>query len=118
MPDGPDAWPPDLDALIAAPEHHVLLMENEQVRVLRTRIPPGETTGLHTHRWPAVYLIESWSAFLRRDAEGQVAFDSRESAELGAPDGPRWSPPLGPHTLENVGDAEIRLISVEVKTAT
>jgi hypothetical protein len=36
-------WPDELDALIAAPRHHLLLMENESVRVLDTRVPPGET---------------------------------------------------------------------------
>ena len=111
-----DAWPPELDALRAAPEHHELLMENDRVRVLRTRIPPGETTALHTHRLPAVYLIESWSPFVRRDGEGAVTLDSRTVQGMERPAGPIWSPPLPPHTLENVGDAEIRLVSVEVKT--
>lgn len=110
-----DAWPPELDALRAAPEHHELLMENDQVRVLRTRIPAGETTAVHSHRWPAVYLIEGWSPFVRRDANGEVTLDSRTVQGLERPAGPIWSPPLPPHTLENVGDAEIRLVSVEVK---
>lgn len=112
----PDAWPPELDALRAAPEHHELLMENDHVRVLRTRIPAGETTGLHTHRWSAVYLIESWSPFVRRDADGEVTLDSRTVPGPERPAGPTWSPPLPPHTLENVGNDEIRLVSVEVKT--
>jgi len=112
-----DAWLPALDALRAAPEHHELLMENDAVRVLRTVIPAGETTNVHTHRWPAVYLIERWSPFVRRDADGEVTLDSRSVPELQLPAGPVWSPPLPPHTLENVGSEEIRLLSVEVKTA-
>jgi hypothetical protein len=92
-------------------------MENDQVRVLRTRIPAGETTGLHTHCWPAVYLVESWSPFVRRDADGEVTLDSRTVPGPERPAGPIWSPPLPPHTLENVGNDEIRLVSVEVKTA-
>jgi len=32
-----------LDALVAAPQHHKLLFENESLRVLDTRIGPGET---------------------------------------------------------------------------
>ena len=44
-------WPDSLDALTAAPESHRLLFENDAVRVLETRIAPGETTLLHTHRW-------------------------------------------------------------------
>jgi quercetin dioxygenase-like cupin family protein len=43
-------WPDALDALIAALEHHTLLLENERVRVLETHIPPGAVTAVHTHR--------------------------------------------------------------------
>lgn len=43
-------WPEEQDALAAAPLHHKLLFENDQVRVLDTRITPGETTALHTHQ--------------------------------------------------------------------
>lgn len=111
-----DAWPPELDALRAAPEHHELLMENDEVRVLRTRIPAGGTTALHTHRWPPVYLIERWSPFVRRTADDEVTLDSRTVQDLERPSGPVWSPPLPPHTLENVGNDEIRLVSVEIKT--
>ena len=46
-------WPDELDALNAAPHHHTLLFENEFVRVLDTRVPPGETVPLHTHHWPS-----------------------------------------------------------------
>jgi hypothetical protein len=45
-------WPDELDALIASPQHHKLLFENEFVRVLDTNIPPGETTNVHTHQFP------------------------------------------------------------------
>jgi hypothetical protein len=45
-----DAWPADLDALVAAPAHHTLLFENDVVRVLDTRIAPGNRTPVHTHR--------------------------------------------------------------------
>jgi len=34
-------WPEELDALCAAPEYHTLMMENDQVRVLDTRVPRG-----------------------------------------------------------------------------
>ena len=51
--------PVDFDALSAAPGQHRLLLENEQVRVLDTRIAPGEKTPLHTHIWPGVLYIRS-----------------------------------------------------------
>lgn len=109
-------WPPALDALVAAPEHHTLLLENAQVRVLDTRIPPGARTAVHTHQWPAVLHVIQWSAFVRRDAEGKVLVDSRERPELATSPGTLWSPPLPPHSLENVGGNDLHVISVEVKS--
>jgi quercetin dioxygenase-like cupin family protein len=114
-PQSPETWPADFDALIAAPRHHTLLIENERVRVLRTLIPPGETTAVHTHPSPSVIHTLSFSHYLRRDGSGTVIQDTRTS------DTPRpefvWSPPLPPHSIENVGNADIHLILVEVKTA-
>ena len=103
-----------LDALIAAPQHHKLLFENESVRVLDTCIGPGETTALHSHRWPATLYVLSWSDFVRRDSEGAVILDSRAVPAILAGTA-LWSTPLAPHTLENVGDLELRVISVELK---
>jgi hypothetical protein len=73
-------WPAALDALTAAPRHHTLLLENERVRVLDTRIAPGETVPLHTHRWPAVLHILSWGDFIRRDQNRNVTLDTRTLA--------------------------------------
>jgi hypothetical protein len=38
-----------LDAVAAAPEHHKVLLENDQIRVLETLLKPGEETAVHTH---------------------------------------------------------------------
>lgn len=109
-------WQEELDALIAAPRHHILLLENEAVRVLDTQVAPGEIVPLHTHRWPSALYFLSWSDFVRRDSEGKVMLDSR--AGIKAPmGGAVWSAPLAPHTLENVGTSELRAISVELKGA-
>ena len=108
-------WPDELDALKAAPRHHTLLLENDFVRVLDTRVGPGQTVPLHTHRWPGTLYIVSWSNFVRRDAQGSVLVDSRIVAKP-APGSALWSGPLPPHTLENVGESELRAISVELKT--
>jgi quercetin dioxygenase-like cupin family protein len=109
-------WPEELDALVAAPQYHILLFENEQVRVLDTNIPPRQTVPLHTHRWPGVLYVLSLTDFVRRDGEGKIVVDSRASGKP-AIKGALWSEPLPPHTLENVGETEIRVISVELKNA-
>jgi mannose-6-phosphate isomerase-like protein (cupin superfamily) len=110
-----EVWPDALDALHAAPRYHTLLFENEWVRVLETHVPPGETVPLHTHRWPAALYILCWSHFVRRDGAGAILADSRLS-EKPAEGIAVWSGPLAPHTLENVGESELRVIGVELKS--
>src|SRR5258706_16007764 len=113
MPNQPD-WPDDLDALTAAPQYHSLMFENELIRVLETRVPPGEMVPLHTHRWPSVLYVLSWSDFVRRNGEGTTEADSRIAGQR-PNESALWSAPLPPHTLENVAESELRVISVELK---
>ena len=105
----------DLDAVVAAPTHHTVVFENERVRVLDTRVEPGDTVPLHTHRWPGVQHILSFADFVRRDADGQVLLDSRGLNLAGEAPLVLWSEPLPPHTLENVGNSVIHAVVVELK---
>jgi hypothetical protein len=104
-----------LDALAAAPEHHSLLLENERVRVLETHIPPGETTAVHTHRWRNVQYLVSSTEFIRRDGHGDVVLDTRTNVRKTEAHSTLWSEPLPPHSIENVGQHELRVIMVELK---
>ena len=105
-------WPDSLDALVAAPKHHKLVFENERVRILDTKIPAGELVPVHTHRWPAVYYTIVPGEFVRRDGEGNVLLDTRVAPRPGTA---AWAESLPPHSVENVGDTEIHLISCELK---
>jgi hypothetical protein len=57
--------------------------------------------------------VLSGADFVRRNADGNVLVDTRNLDGLNGP--AFWSPPLPPHTLEHVGVAEIRVVSVELK---
>ena len=108
-------WPEELDAVTAAGNYHKILFENERVRVLEVRIGRGQTVPIHTHRWPGALYTESWSDFVRRDEKGNVTFDSRRAGPPSNPGTAQWLEALPPHSVENVGGADIRLISVELK---
>lgn len=108
-------WPDSLDALVAAPDHHKLLFENEKTRVLDTCIKPGDRTPVHTHRWPAVLYVLSWSQFIRYDDKGNVLVDSRNVAAYQNPPPAVWTDPLTPHSLLNVGQQDLRVINFEIK---
>lgn len=108
-------WPDSLDALTAAPNHHKLLFENERVRVLDTHIAAGDKTPVHTHQWPGVLHVLRWSNFVRYDDKGKIVIDSRKIDALKTPPEVVWSDPLTPHSLENVGETDLHVISVELK---
>ena len=107
-------WPESLDALVAAADFHALLLQTDDVRVLDTRIGPGETVPVHTHRWPAVLYVVAGGHFVRRDGEGNVLVDTRSGEPISA-GAALWSEPLPPHSLENVSDGEIRVVNVELR---
>ena len=90
-------WPDSLDALLAAPDHHRLLLENDNVRVLEVHIPPGEFVPVHTHRWPSVIFTLAAADFIRRDAEGKVLLDTRVTPFPAPRPTAEWLPPLPPH---------------------
>jgi len=111
-------WPDSLDAVIAAPDHHKLLFENERVRILEVRIAPGALVPVHTHRWPASIYVARQSDFIRRDGDGNLLFDSRTVGPPPSKPVAQWTPPLPPHSVENIGAHEILLISTELKEFT
>jgi hypothetical protein len=68
----------------------------------------------HTHRRPSALYILSWSDFIRHDTHGLTLLDSRTIAKV-PEQSALWSASLPPHTLENIGNVELRAISVELK---
>jgi hypothetical protein len=104
-----------LDAMAVAPDHHSILLENDQVRVLDTRLGPGHRTPVHSHQWPAALYVLSWSDFVRYDPDGRVLVDSRSTGVSATPGGALWSAPLPPHYVQNIGDSDLHIIAVEMK---
>lgn len=104
----------ELDGIAADPNHHTVLFENDDVRVIETRIAAGELTPLHTHLAPTVMYVLSGSHFIRRDEHGGTMVDTRATPDLVLP---RVSYSTGTprHTIENTGAEELRVIGVELK---
>jgi hypothetical protein len=114
MTNQPWPWPPETDALLAAPASHRVLLENDQVRVLDVVIEPGVREPEHTHRAPSVMIIDG-PARIRYYADGTLQFESQ--ARPDAPPGPRvrWMEPEGPHCVENIDQHHYHAIRVELK---
>ena len=46
------------DAVAVAPVSHEILLENDEVRVLRVSIAPGAAEPVHEHQWPSIMYFE------------------------------------------------------------
>ena len=74
------------DAMIKAPNHHFALLDNSKVRVLDTKVEPGQRTPVHAHEWP-VHLAFLSSGVTRQPLVIPTAFDGEDVAELESPSG-------------------------------
>jgi hypothetical protein len=54
----PANWDPALDGVLAAPENHTVLYEDDAVRVISVSIAPGAIEKPHHHRLPAVFIVD------------------------------------------------------------
>src|SRR5436189_6414647 len=89
------AAPEDLDPLKVAADTHKLVLENQFVRVLEVRVPPGKTETWHQHgRRVVVYLSDFHTRTTERGGKPQE--NLRKSGLV------RWSEPVI-HQLENIG---------------
>jgi hypothetical protein len=109
-------WPPHLEALVAAPANHRVLLEDDEVRVLEVIVQPGERENLHHHRWPSIMVVLARPNYRNFDGDGnEIPPSGGTSTEL-----PRALrlPPQKPHFIEVAADAPhgFRGIRIEFKT--
>lgn len=110
----PWPWPETMDALLAAPASHRVLLENDRVRVLEVAIEPRTREPGHTRQEVSVMIIEE-PARIRYYAGGTLRFESQ--ARSGSPPGVRvrWMEPEGPRSVENTGEHRYHAIRVELR---
>lgn len=99
-----------IDALSASPAHVKLLLESDQVRVLEYTLQPGDCDLWHTHPPKLSYVVEGGQLRITTaDGRSFLAAEASGSAN--------WKDAIGLHYVENVGDAVVRVVLVEVKSA-
>lgn len=100
-------WPPTLDPVQLDPKHHLVPLENDRVRVLRTILEPHLKSPLHEHpHYVVVYLTGLHTNMTM--ADGRVVDNPRKPGEIA------WRDPLK-HVTENLGDKTAVEIQVELK---
>lgn len=84
-----------------------VLFENERVRVLEAKYPPGATHDMHSHPDHVVYALE--------DAKVRMTGEDGKSADVDIKKGAtRWQPAIT-HKTENIGTTPLHAILVELK---
>lgn len=106
-------WPPSMDAVVAAPESHRVLFENDDVRVLEVTIAAGHREPEHTHRDPSVMIVDGPARINYYQGDTLVFSSSPDDPASGMR--ASWLDPEGPHSVENVDNRPYHALRVELK---
>jgi quercetin dioxygenase-like cupin family protein len=99
--------PITLDPVKLDPEHHLVPLENDRVRVLRTILEPHLKSPMHQHpHYVVVYLTELHTTM--KLGNGKMVDNPRRQGEIA------WRGALK-HETENIGDRTAIEIQVELK---
>jgi mannose-6-phosphate isomerase-like protein (cupin superfamily) len=109
------AWPESMDAVVAAPDNHKVVLENDDVRVLDVTVQPGEREKVHGHKWRSVLYVISEGEIKDYDANGNVIYDTKTDPNPMKAPYTIWMDPQEPHAVENFSKEPLRLIRVELK---
>jgi quercetin dioxygenase-like cupin family protein len=95
------------DPVKVDPKHYTVMVENDQVRVLRIHYAPGEKSVMHVHPDSVVVYLS--------DQTAKFAFPDGKSQEVTGKKGEAAFIPGGPHLPEDTGTAPIDAVLVELK---
>jgi beta-alanine degradation protein BauB len=97
----------DVMTVAGGMETHKVLLDNDQVRVLDVRIPPGKKIAMHSHPASVVYYVSDYK-INATSADGKTALREGKAGTAVS---------FGPttHAVENVGTTEIHLVQTEMK---
>ncbi len=83
-----------------------VLLDNEKVRVLELNMPPGASTGVHSHDDNVVYFVTGGTATQVTNGESKTM--TRKPGEA------VWSGPVT-HETTNSGKAAVKTVIIELK---
>lgn len=111
----PATWDPQLDAVLAAPENHTVLYEDDHIRVLSVSIPPGATEKPHHHAYPSVFVVDRLHGDLRDyDGVTHARIPLPVPTDISLPVIAKF-PPQPLHYVENFGSDPIHATRIEFK---
>jgi predicted metal-dependent enzyme (double-stranded beta helix superfamily) len=104
------------DAVIAAPNSHKILLENDNVRVVEVAVLPGQKEPMHSHAWKSVMIVDSSTKIkYYTETNGGVEYPEREGVSKEKPF-IEYMEPEGLHAVENLDSAKTyHAIRIEMK---
>lgn len=103
----PKSPPVKLDPVRIDPEHHIVVLENDRVRALRTILVPHLKSPMHEHpHYVVVYLTDLHTTMTL--ADGREIDNPRKPGDMA------WRDALS-HVTENIGEQTAVEIQVEIK---
>ena len=96
-----------MDPVQLSPQYYTVRLENDRVRVLEYRLPPGRKEAMHTH--PPRVVYELTDSTVRMSGP-----DARPGDSTGKAGEVFWGDETT-HALENIGTTEVHAIAVELK---
>ncbi|QSX74341.1 cupin domain-containing protein [Lysobacter arenosi] len=94
------------DMATTAGKNVKVLLDNEKVRVLELNMPPGASTGLHSHGDNVVYFVTGGTATQVTNGESKTM--TRKPGEA------IWSGPVT-HDTTNSGKTAVKTVVIELK---
>ena len=88
-------------------DSHTVLLENDQVRVLKVDLKPGQKVPMHSHPHNVAYYLS--------DAKVRIILPDGKSQERDIKAGTSsWSEATA-HAVENIGTTELQEVQIELK---
>ena len=97
-----------LDPVRIDPKHYRTEIENDQVRVVRVKIGPGETAPMHEHSLNRVTVYLTPQDFQVTGADGKIVSATHKAGDVS------WGNP-SKHSEKNVGKQPFEVLMVELK---
>jgi quercetin dioxygenase-like cupin family protein len=96
------------DAVKVDPKHYTVLVENDQVRILKAHYGPHEKSVMHSHPATAAVFLS--------DGAGQFTFPDGKTQPFKAKAGDAQYEAAVTHLPENTSDTPMDVIVVELKS--
>jgi len=97
------------DMAVTAGNKAKVVLDTDKVRVIEVNLPPGSTTGMHSHGGNVVVYLSGGMVVQTMDDGSTKQLESK-------PGEVRWSDPVT-HDTKNTGKAATRALVIELKEA-